>query len=154
MQQTSKTNLSSDWLLEQQNREQKATETGRKNKRQYSIYNRFQHCKKLEAIVKHHWPILLKDEVQAKLLPSKLRFICRRAPALRNKLVQVCVGSPRKRGFCRCGLCNAVSQKENTHQSQIAHSANTKSSRLLHMIEHLRTEMPMWAAVHREEHVS
>lgn len=44
--------------------------------------------KYLEQSIKKYWPILQKNPILNKILPSKPKFIYRRAPGLRTKLVK------------------------------------------------------------------
>lgn len=68
--------------------------------------------KQLENIFKKHWPILKSDRTLGELLPKGPRFIYRRAPNIRNRLVHNVVNPLRKtdlfpelKGFFRCRKC-------------------------------------------------
>lgn len=71
--------------------------------------------KKFEKIIMKHWDILKKDRVLGTVLPSRPRFIYRRAPTLRDVLALSVVDLPVVRenrifyslliGFYACGKC-------------------------------------------------
>lgn len=52
--------------------------------------------KHLENSIKKYWPILQKDPILNKILPNRPKFIYRRAPGLRTKLIKNIPDPPKK----------------------------------------------------------
>lgn len=52
--------------------------------------------KEIERVIRKHWPILLKDDVFNKILPSHPNFIYRKNHAIRGKLVKNIIVLPKK----------------------------------------------------------
>lgn len=72
--------------------------------------------KKIEQIVRRHWYILLTDIHLQDLLPQNPKFICKRAPTLRDKIVKNIPDPPigftffTGKGFYPCKRCFACTR--------------------------------------------
>lgn len=90
------------------------------------------HHKALKSVIKRHWPILQSDKILKTIIPPRPSFIYRKAPRLRNRLVDNALDPPKQikifkhlKGFFKCGKClrcrvsNKTSRKK-THFTSLA----------------------------------
>lgn len=64
----------------------------------------------MEKIIKKHWNVLKTDPILENIIPKRPRFIYKRAPNLRQELINNVVDPPKvvkelEGGFVRCGRC-------------------------------------------------
>lgn len=70
------------------------------------------HYREVEKIINKHWKILKTDKILKTFLPAKPKFIYRRAPSMRTRLVKAVLDPPKQikvapnlKGFFKCKSC-------------------------------------------------
>lgn len=96
-------------------------------------YN-FQH-KKIESIISRHWHILKSDTGLREVLPDRPKFIYKRAPTLRDRLVKSVIDPPKKqfsfftgKGFYPCKRCYACTRTKRPNEKVFSFKSNSNGT--------------------------